>query len=79
MHSRGDCSAPCGTVTSCTPSPPIARGNSVALRMSGEHPGAGRGFVSSNPLFDGTTLPTKSLAQIGDEVFRMFEANRKAE
>jgi hypothetical protein len=25
------------------------------------------------------TLPTKSLAQIGDEVFRMFEANRKAE
>jgi len=26
-----------------------------------------------------STLPTKSLAQIGDEVFRMFEANRKAE
>jgi hypothetical protein len=25
------------------------------------------------------TLPTKSLAQIGDEVFRMFEANRKSE
>jgi len=30
-------------------------------------------------LFDGPTLSAKSLAQIGDEVFRVFEANRKAE
>jgi hypothetical protein len=30
-------------------------------------------------MFDGATLFTKSLAQIGDEVLRMFEAHRKAE
>jgi hypothetical protein len=40
---------------------------------------AARSAVSCMLLFDGPTLPTKSLAQIGDEVFRMFEANRKTE
>jgi len=30
-------------------------------------------------LFDGSTLPSKGLAQIGDEILRMLEADRKAE
>ena len=47
-------------------------------RGNGSRASGGRVF-RSRPLFDGPTLPTKSLAQIGDEVFRMFEANRKAE
>lgn len=29
-------------------------------------------------MFDGITLPAPSLTQIGDEVFRVFEANGKA-
>jgi len=42
-------------------------------------------YAAGSNVFNGrrarreTTLPAKSLAQIGDEVFRMFEANRKAE